>query len=83
MAPWGRPSCISSAVVPKRRTAADVVEPVVGSPDDSVFNGARVLGPVLVMHYSFGMGDRPGGVTIAEDIEPVEACMREVGYLQS
>lgn len=63
--------------------AADVVEPVVGSPDDSVFNGARVLGPVLVMHYSYGIGDRPGGVTIAEDIEPVEACMCEAGYLQS
>jgi hypothetical protein len=61
--------------------AADAIEPVVGSPDDSVFNGARVLGPVLVLHYSFGMGDMPGGVTIDEDIEPVEACMREAGYL--
>jgi hypothetical protein len=40
-----------------------------------------VLGPVLVLHYSFGMGDMPGCVTIDEDIEPVEACMREAGYL--
>ena len=61
--------------------AADIVEPVVGSPDDSVFNGVRVIGPVLVLHYSFGMGDNPGGVGIQEDIEPVEACMREAGYL--
>ena len=61
--------------------AADIVEPVVGSPDDSVFNGARVIGPALVLHYSFGMGDNPGGVGIQEDIEPVEACMREAGYL--
>ena len=61
--------------------AADIVEPVVGSPDDSVFNGVRVIGPALVLHYSFGMGDNPGGVGIQEDIEPVEACMREAGYL--
>jgi hypothetical protein len=61
--------------------AADAIEPVVGSPDDSVFNGARVLGPALVLHYSFGMGDNPGGVGIQEDIEPVEACMRDAGYL--
>ena len=39
--------------------AADVVEPVVGSPDERVLNGVRVLGPVLVLHYSFGMGDHP------------------------
>ncbi len=63
------------------QAAAEVVEPVVGSPDDSVLNGVRVLGPVLVLHYSYGMGDRPGGVSIEEDIEPVEACLREVGYL--
>ena len=63
--------------------AADVVEPVVGSPEDSVLNGVRVLGPVLVVHYSFGIGDRPGGVGIEKDIEPVEACLHDVGYLQS
>ena len=80
-APWARPSCTSSLVAPRPQDAADTIEPVVGSPDDSVFNGARVLGPALVLHYSFGMGDNPGGVGIQEDIEPVEACMREAGYL--
>lgn len=62
--------------------AAQVVEPVVGSPDESVLNGARALGPVLVLHYSYGIGDRPGGVGIGKDLEPVEACLRETGYLQ-
>lgn len=63
--------------------AAQVVEPVVGSAKESVLNGARALGPVLVLHYSFGIGDRPGGVGIGKDLEPVEACLRETGYLQS
>src|SRR6185312_10551766 len=56
------------------QAAADAVEPVVGSPDDSVFNGVRVLGPVLVLHYSYGMGDQPGGVGIETDIGPLKDC---------
>jgi hypothetical protein len=63
--------------------AARAVEPVVGSPDESVLNGVRALGPVLVVHYSFFIGDSPGGIGIEEDLEPVEACLRETGYLQS
>jgi hypothetical protein len=65
------------------RAAAEAVEPVVGSPADSVFNGVRVLGPVLVLHYSYGRGDSPGGVSIEDDIAPVEACLNEAGYLSS
>jgi hypothetical protein len=63
--------------------AAQVVQPVVGSPDESVLNGVRALGPVLVLHYSFFIGDGRGGIGIEEVLEPVEACMRETGYLQS
>ena len=63
--------------------AAQVVEPVVGSTDESVLNGLRALGPVLVLHYSFFIGDSPGGIGIDEDLEPVEACLRDTGYLQS
>ena len=63
------------------QAAADAVEPLVGSLDDSVFNGVRVLGPVLVLHYSYGMGDRPGGVGIEADIGPLEDCLRQEGYL--
>ena len=64
------------------QTAAQAVEPTTGSPDESVLNGVRALGPVLVLHYSFGIGDRPGGVGIERDLEPVEACLQETGYLQ-
>ena len=59
--------------------AAHVVEPVVGSPDESVLDGVRALGPVLVVYYSFFIADRPGGVGIEEDLveELVEpACAR-------
>lgn len=63
--------------------AVHVVEPIVGSAEESVLNGARALGPVLVLHSSYGIGDRPGGVGIEKDLEPVEACLRETGYLQS
>lgn len=63
--------------------AAQVVEPVVGSTDESVLNGLRALGPVLVLHYSFFIGDSPGGIGIDEDLEPPEACLRDTGYLQS
>jgi hypothetical protein len=64
------------------QTAAHAVEPTIGSPDESVLNGVRAIGPVLVLHYSFGIGDRPGGVGIERDLEPVEACLQETGYFQ-
>jgi hypothetical protein len=63
--------------------AAHVVEPVVGSPDESVLDGVPALGPVLVVHYSFFIADRPGGVGIEEGLEPVEALLRETGHVQS
>jgi|RhiMethySRZTD1v2_1073278.scaffolds.fasta_scaffold159254_2 hypothetical protein len=69
--------------VVEAQDAVRVVEPVIGSPDESVLNGVAALGPVLVVHYSFGMGDMPGGIGIEEDLEPVQACMREVGYLKN
>lgn len=67
--------------VAEAQEAARGVEPVIGSPDESVLNGVRSLGSVLVLHYSFGMGDRPGGVGIESDLEPVETCLRDAGYM--
>lgn len=63
--------------------AADVISPTVGPPDQSVLNGVRALGPVLVVHYAIGMGNRPGGITIERDLKPVEDCLREAGYPSS
>lgn len=63
--------------------AARAIEQTAGSPDDSVLNGVRALGPVLVVHYSFGIGDRPGGIGIERDLKPVEDCLRETGYLNA
>lgn len=68
--------------VAEAQHAARAIEPVVRSPDESVLNGVRSLGPVLVLHYSFGIGDRPGGVGIEGNLEPIETCLRETGYLQ-
>jgi hypothetical protein len=45
-------------------------------------DGARAYGPWVIVHYSFGIGDRAGNVGLGEqEAKPVTDCLREVGYL--
>jgi hypothetical protein len=45
-------------------------------------DGARAYGPWVVVHYSYGIGDRPGNVGLDDrEVAPVTDCLRETGYL--
>ena len=66
---------------PRARSAGRVARLAAGSPRKNAFNGVRVFGPVLVLHWSFSVGDGPGRVGIDKNLEPVESCLRRAGYL--
>jgi hypothetical protein len=62
------------------KSAAGRLEPATGRPADKVLNAAEPAGRVLLVHYSFGIGDRPGGVPLdAETVATVERCLRAAG----
>ena len=54
------------------------LQPAVGH---GALDGARAYGPWLVVHYSFGIGARPGNVGLSDrEVKPVTDCLRSVGY---
>jgi hypothetical protein len=64
-----------------KRAEADAKR-AVGSPSKAVLNGVRAVGPVMVAHLTYGIGDAPGGVPLnASELAPVESCLRKTGYL--
>lgn len=67
--------------LPRAQSAGRVARLAAGSPRKKAFNGVRVFGPVLVLHWSFSIGGRPGHVGIEQDLEPIESCLRRAGYL--
>jgi hypothetical protein len=61
--------------------AAEKIEPATGPAPDNVLSAARPLGRAMIVHYSFGIGDEPGGAPLdANALEPVERCLRAAGY---
>jgi hypothetical protein len=62
--------------------AAEKIEPATGPAPDNVLSAARPLGQAVIVHYSFGIGDEPGGAPLdANALEPVERCLRAAGYV--
>ncbi|MEA2451025.1 MAG: hypothetical protein QOG63_2957 [Thermoleophilaceae bacterium] len=52
-----------------------------GGGPHTLLSPARAVGRALVVHYSFGIGDRPGGVPLnADALEPLQRCLAEAGY---
>jgi hypothetical protein len=61
--------------------AARKIEPATGPAPDNVLSAARPVGRAVVVHYSFGIGDEPGGAPLdANALEPVERCLAAAGY---
>jgi hypothetical protein len=55
------------------------LQPAVGG---GALDGARAYGSWLVVHYSFGAGDRAARVGLGDrEVKPVTDCLRETGYL--
>jgi hypothetical protein len=66
---------------PAASAAAQEIEPATGPAPDNVLSAARPVGRAAVVHYSFGIGDEPGGAPLDENaLEPIERCLEAAGY---
>ena len=63
------------------RTAGRLMAASGDAGEQAVFE-VRAVGPAVVVHYSFGPQDAPGGVPLDErELAPIEDCLRQAGYL--
>ena len=64
------------------KRTADRLAAASGDAGEQAVYAVRAVGPVVVVHYSYGPGDAPGGVPLDEErLAPIEDCLRQTGYL--